>query len=232
MFNDDLNKLKQVVSSINWWHIIDLGNGIVTPGHSDCHNLIKRLKLPENLKGMTVLDVGANDGGYSFEAERRGADRVVASEPYYWGNAYWQVRSKEGFNLARKVLNSKVEDIEIDVYEIIPEKIGKFDIVLFLGVLYHLKEPFTALEKVFSVTQKMLIIETAVDMLEFKEPLMKFYPGSELGGDSSNWWAPNLSCLHQMLCCVGFKRVELVFPLTEEEKKAGRCVFHAYVDAE
>jgi tRNA (mo5U34)-methyltransferase len=136
-----------------------------------------------------VFDIGAWDGFYSFEAERRGAKRVLATDSFTWSGQGWG--SKRGFELARKLLNSKVEDLNIDVMDLSPEKVGMFDVVLFLGVLYHLKHPMLALERVFSVTKELLILDTHVDLLGSKRPAIAFYPGSEVNRDNTNWSGPN-----------------------------------------
>ena len=97
-------------------------------------------------KGLSVLDIGAWDGFFSFECERRGASRVVAADYFSWHGSGWG--TKAGFTLARDVLGSKVEDVDIDVMDLTPERVGTFDLVLFLGVLYHLRHPLLALERV------------------------------------------------------------------------------------
>ena len=135
------------------------------------------------------MDIGAWDGFFSFEAEHRGAKKVLATDSFCWGGSVYG--TKDGFELARKALNSQVEDITIDVNEITPEKIGVFDLVLFLGVLYHMRHPLLALERVSSVAEKQLILETQVDLLQCRYPAMRFYPGSELKNDPTNWWGPN-----------------------------------------
>jgi tRNA (mo5U34)-methyltransferase len=206
--NMDTESLRNEVAKIRWWHRIDLGSGVVTPGEIDSSKLLKRMKLPEDLRGRSVLDIGAWDGFYSFEAERRGADRVLATDSFCWGGPGWG--TKAGFELARQALNSKVEDKEIDVLEITPQRIGTFDLVLFLGVLYHMRHPLLALEKVFSVTGDQLILSTHTSMLHMKQPVMRFYPKGELGGDQTNWWGPNAIAVKDMLKDVGFRRVEII----------------------
>ena len=161
--------------------------------------------MPEDLQGMTVLDIGASDGFFSFEAERRGAKRVLAIDLCSWENA----GGKAGFDLARRVFNSRVEDMVMDVLEISPEKIGTFDLVLFLGVFYHLRHPLLALEKVFSVTKKQLILETHIAMLSVKQPVMRFYPDSELNNGPSNWYGPNIAAIESMLRDVGFQKIKI-----------------------
>jgi tRNA (mo5U34)-methyltransferase len=206
----DINELKKRVSEIGWWHTIDLGNGVITSGHSDNIGMLRRLRMPGDLRGMTVLDIGAFDGFFSFEAERRGAARVVAVDSVEWGAAGWGERKKAGFELARSALGSNVADIEMDVLEISPEKVGVCDLVLLLGVLYHVRHPLLLLERVFRVTGKQLIVETHVDMLGYKRPAAAFYPGREASGDPTNWWGPNPAAVEAMLRTAGFREVALI----------------------
>src|SRR5207244_3092089 len=119
------------VTKINWFHRIDLGHGVVTPGIDDSPAKLARLGLPDDLTGKTVLDVGAWDGFFSFEAERRGARHVLATDAFSWGGGGWG--TKHGFELAHRALGSRVESRWIDVLDLSPETVGTFDLVLFLG---------------------------------------------------------------------------------------------------
>jgi tRNA (mo5U34)-methyltransferase len=203
----DREQLQLEVGRHEWFHAMDLGQGVVTPGRIDvARQTLPRLKLPASLAGKTVLDIGAWDGFFSFEAERRGARRVLATDSHAW------YTRKPAFELARRALGSKVEDCDIDVMDLAPERIGTFDVVLFLGVLYHMRHPMLALEKVLSVCADHLILETVTDLTWTRYPVMRFYPGSELAGDASNWFGPNPAALVGMLKAVGFKRVEIVSP--------------------
>jgi tRNA (mo5U34)-methyltransferase len=220
-------KLKEKIGQIDWYHSIDLGNGIITPGYAKNISPYSEeiIGLPEDLTGMTVLDIGAWDGFYSFAAEKRGASRVLATDWFVWKEL--RKNGKAGFELARRVLNSQVEDLEIDVLDLSPEKVGIFDLVLFLGVLYHLRHPLLALEKVARVTGKQLILETHVDLLELERPAMAFYPGRELNDDPTNWCGPNPAMVKGMLETVGFKKVKIAFgPLKHD--MSTRMVFHAW----
>jgi tRNA (mo5U34)-methyltransferase len=199
--------LKSRVGQIDWFHRIDLGDGIVTPGSDDSPAKLSALQLPP-LKGKTVLDVGAWDGFFSFAAERAGASRVVAVDGPVWDNRTWG--SKAGFELAREALGSRVEDRQLNVYEITPERVGIFDVVLFLGVLYHVEDPILALKRLAAVTGELLVVETAMDFVWTKRPAAAFYPGKELGGDRTNWWGPNASAVIGMLKTAGFSDVELL----------------------
>ena len=166
--------LASKAEAIRWYHTIDLGGGVVTRGIDDSPSVSRGSTLPASLAGLTVLDIGAWDGFFSFEAERRGAARVVAADYFSWHGGGWG--SKAGFELARQTLGSKVEDVDIDVMDLSPERVGQFDVVFFLGVLYHLRHPLLALERVASVTRKLLILETVVDMVGIGRPALAFYP--------------------------------------------------------
>jgi tRNA (mo5U34)-methyltransferase len=200
--------LRSRVAALRWYHTIDLGGGVVTAGADDTPQRLAKLDLPQSLTGMTVLDIGAWDGFFSFECERRGASRVVAADYYSWSASGWGTKS--GFLLAREVLGSRVEDIDIDVMDLSPERVGTFDLVLFLGVLYHLRHPLLALERVASVTRQTLVLETVVDMVGYGRPAVAFYPARELNNDPTNWWGPNAPAVHGMLTAVGFERVRTV----------------------
>jgi tRNA (mo5U34)-methyltransferase len=195
-------------AEIEWFHSIELAPGLKTRGSDDTARRLDILHLPEDLSGKTVLDIGAWDGFFSFEAERRGAARVVALDSHAW--MLREGEGKAGFELARDALGSRVEDVTMEVLDISPERLGHFDVVLFLGVLYHMRHPLLALEKVASVTDELLIVETHVDMLQTRKPAMAMYPGHELGFDPTNWWGPNPEAVAAMVRDVGFEHVDVV----------------------
>ena len=202
-------ELLKEINSLYWWHTIDLGNGIVTPGRDPTGERIAQAGIPDDLTGKTVIDIGAWDGAFSFECERRGARRVLAVDEFIWvGKNPW-VTGKAGFELARKVLNSKVEDLVCDVYDLCPERVGTFDVAIFLGVLYHLKHPLLALERVASVCSDMLICGSHIDCVAEQRPAIAFYPNRELNDDPSNWCGPNIPALEAMLRTAGFRNVKL-----------------------
>ena len=203
----NVEDVRRRVGEIYWTHTLDLGNGITTPGLWPPLDLTLT-GCPKDLRGMSVLDLCAADGGCSFQAERLGAASVLATDSKLWGG--WPGTSKAAFDFAREVLNSKVESKYLDVLDHSPETVGVFDLVLFIGVLYHMRHPLLALERVFSVTGKQAIIESHVDMLHYDRPAMAFYPGDELNGDASNWWGPNVAAVEAMLKVVGFQKVKLI----------------------
>jgi tRNA (mo5U34)-methyltransferase len=205
------DQLRAEADKIAWYHTMDIGS-LRTKGSDNTPSQLQGIQMPDSLAGLTVLDVGAWDGFYSFEAERRGAKRVLATDRQAWRSAEtlgWGT-GKAGFEFARRALSSQVEDLEIDVYDISPRTVGMHDVVFFLGVLYHLKDPLGALERVASVTNKLLIVETAVDLMRLRRPALAFYPGRELNGDPTNWFAPNVACVEAMLRVCGFRRVQCV----------------------
>ncbi|MGH3579377.1 MAG: hypothetical protein ACRDU0_17710, partial [Mycobacterium sp.] len=159
------------VDAIPWFHSIDLGNGVVTKGVSEAQ--IPDDRFP-SFGGLSVLDIGAWDGYYSFMAERLGASRVVALDHYAWGvdimarGEYWtdcaaagtlpdqsrdltefwrpELPGRRGFDFAAAALGSRVEPRLADFATMDLSGLGAFDVVLYLGVLYHMKEPLTCLE--------------------------------------------------------------------------------------
>ena len=223
--------MQDELKKINWFHRIDLGNGVTTPGFDDSATKLGQVRLPADLSGKSVLDIGAWDGFFSFEAERRGARRVVALD-----GGVWRVGSigKAGFEFARKVLDSKVEDVEMEVSEISVERLGQFDLVLFLGVLYHLPDPVSSFLKVASVAAREIIIETHVDMVEQAVSSIALYAGDECANDPTNWCGPNQAAVEAMLRLAGFKTIKS-FPVTpvcytvagRKPNQYGRQVFHA-----
>lgn len=184
---------------------MELCPGVWTPGSMDAAKRLPGLGIPDDLTGRTVLDIGAWDGFFSFEAERRGARDVVALDSYAWDGSRWG--NKACFELARRTLGSHVRDVEMALLDLSPATVGLFDVVLFLNVLYHVRHPLLALEKIFAVTGDLLILETHVDLLDTARPAMVFYPAREFADDPTNWWGPNTALVEAMLRDVGFTKV-------------------------
>jgi tRNA (mo5U34)-methyltransferase len=226
-----------------WFHSIELAPGVVTPGRLSAAWFAERLadlRLPD-LNGKSVLDIGAYDGYYSFAAEQRGASSVVALDHYAWfadsvpymkewreswrtgtpipaphETRYWrpdELPGRRPFDRAREVLRSKVEPVVGDFMVMDLSTLGQFDVVLFLGILYHLEDPLSAIRRLFSVTKPggLAIIATmAVEFPEIDIPVCEFFPGAELNNDASNWWAPNAKALEGFCTAAGFRRVEIL----------------------
>jgi tRNA (mo5U34)-methyltransferase len=190
---------RQEFESRGWWHSFDLPDGQRIDGVCKIEGLRKRLEqypIPEDLRGARVLDIGAWDGWYSFEMERRGAE-VLAID--CWDNPR--------FHQVHAALGSRVEYRQMDVYELRPDVLGRFDIVLFMGVLYHLKHPLLGLERVCSVSAELVAVDSFI-LAEEQRPVMEFYETDEFGGQTDNWCAPSLPCLMALCRAAGFARVE------------------------
>ncbi len=196
------SELVEDLAERGWYHSIELPDGRTIAGlHAAAHlqARLDRFGLPEDLRGKRVLDIGAWDGWFSFAMERRGA-AVVAVD----------VVERDTFRRARELLDSKVEFVVSDVVQLSPERLGHFDIVLFLGVLYHLKHPLLALEKVCALTTDIACVESYVtdDGDLAAAPTMEFYETDELVGRMDNWVGPNTSCLMAFCRTAGFAQVD------------------------
>jgi tRNA (mo5U34)-methyltransferase len=197
------------MSRIEWFHSFEFPDGSSVAGIRPLARLRAEAisVFSEPVRGKTVLEIGAWDGYFSFEAERRGAAQVHATDHFCWSGPGWG--TKAGFDFAHAKLGSRIDATDADVFEVVPERFGTYDVVLFLGVLYHLKNPLQALELLYRLTNEFAVIETHVDGLQIPEPVMRFYLGPELNNDPTNFWAPNLLCLRNMLMEVGFKRLKM-----------------------
>ena len=230
----DAAQLQAEVDSFAWYHSIDLGNGVVTKGQSVMAEMVTEAQLPD-FRGRTVLDIGAWDGYYSFLAERRGASRgrarslrlgrrlhrphavlermlrtrraagPVARHPDFWRA---DLPGRRGFDLAHRVLNSRVEPVVADFTTVDVSTLGTFDIVLYLGVLYHMKEPLTCLERLRAVTREIAVIETEAAQVPGNagRSLLELHAGSELNADFGNWYVPTVEALCALVRAAGFAR--------------------------
>lgn len=192
-----------------WHHSYELPGGVWTKGPFKPGDRLARIGLPERLDGKTVLDVGAWDGFYTFECERRGAQVTSADT---WNPEH--LVTSEGYAIAHRVLKSSAKPVQVSVHDLDPAVHGRFDVVLFLGVLYHLTNPFEALQKLRAVTKHTLIVETASDMRLTSTPALGFYPGSELENDNTNWFAPNAQALEGMCRAAGFREAKLYWQMS------------------
>lgn len=215
------DELKAAVAALPWYHRIELPGGIVTNGWAPIG--VGNYSLPADLTGKRVLDVGAWDGFWTFEALKRGAEYVVAIDDF--SNTIWkgEQRSWDQFDLCSTALGvtDRCDRKELSVYDV--ETLGSFDVVLFFGVLYHLRHPLLALEKLAAVTREMICVESAI--LDHHSPyrdgkgepfkaggygdsmVMEFYPDDQYGENPTNWWVPTLRTLTTMMRVAGFKDV-------------------------
>jgi tRNA (mo5U34)-methyltransferase len=202
---------QQVEAEPYWFQRIELLPGLHSPGWSD--PLVEKLPyygLPDDLTGKRVLDVGCAEGFFSFEAERRGAREVIAIDSC--------PDSVRRFNLARAARRSHATAFLMNVYDLDRDRLGTFDLMLFYGVLYHLKHPQYALERIRDVCTGELRLQT----LTHEEPSLKgvpwarYYPHGMMSGkqnelyDVTVFWAFNSACCLAMLDHVGFTDLEIV----------------------
>jgi len=213
--------MAEQASGIKWFHQIPLDNTFTTPGLDASAEKCSHLNLPAQLAGKSVIDIGSWDGFFSFECERRGASRVVSTDDFVWKH----VGTKDaGYNFAHSALRSRAQKVLCSVEELDRQRLGTFDIVLMLGVLYHAPDPLGYLRKARSLCSHMLLLETHVDMLDCPRPAIAYYEGSSLNNDATNFWGPNTAAVVGMLKDSGFTRVE-----PQSVFWGTRQAFHAFV---
>lgn len=232
--------LERVADIGFWYHRIELPGGIVTPGMNPLHP--PSYRLPDDLTGMRVLDVGAWDGYWTFEALKRGAREVVAIDDFsdFLGSLKPEDRHAwKSFDLCREALGyeeSICKRQEISVYDVTPEKLGGlFDLVLCFGTLYHLRHPLLGLDKLSSVCKGQIIVESQIcdDYSPYRGGLGHGYPGNqmvaeffptvELAGNITNWWAPSLQCLAGLVYAAGFTERIDAWKLQDQPTQIGHC---------
>ena len=200
-----------------WYHTIDLGSGIVTPGWFDLRPVVSRMPWPD-VRGMRCLDVGTYDGFLAFELERRGAREVVATD--IDDHLLWDWLPEEraggpqllaelagperghGFRIAADALGSSVERRSLSVYDLTPERVGTFELVVMGSLLLHLRDPMGALEAIRSVCEGAFLSAETIDL-----PLSRLHPRrplARLKGVRSQWWVPNVAGHRRMLTVAGF----------------------------
>jgi len=206
-----------------WFHNIDL-NGVQTaPDHflGDYPRIkFQRFAhaIPADLSGKTVLDIGCNGGFYAIEMKRRGADRVVAvdHDERYLAQA----------RFAAEVMGADIEFRQLSVYDVATLR-ETFDLVIFMGVLYHLRHPLLALDLIREhVAGDLMIFQSMLRGTQEVEPVADDYPFSAADhferpgyprmvfvenkycGDETNWWIPNRAGAEAMLRSSGFQVID------------------------
>jgi tRNA (mo5U34)-methyltransferase len=209
-----------------------------TPHHF--YDELRRLHLPR-VANKSVLDIGAWDGFYTFHAEHLGASRVVALDHYAWSidfgkaSAYttnqrvkgqpirafhtlpevWDpvgLPGKRGFDLAYQLRDSHAAVVVDDFMTMDLAPLGSFDVVLFLGVIYHLEEPLRALRRLRQVTRGVAVIESEAvsPLLGGNQPLWRFVGGAQLNHDPTIFWVPTAEGLRVMCLAAGFSAAQIV----------------------
>lgn len=163
--------------------------------------------------------------------------RAAGARPRLWGPAcaWWdpeRLPGKRAFDAAKAARASRVEPVVADFMTCDLASLGTFDVTLFLGVLYHLTDPLTALRRVRSVTRELAVVETAAVAIEGQDrPLLEFAPGAEIKNDPTNWVVPNEAGAIALVRAAGFEQVTPVARLFHEERSPGvtdfRLVLHA-----
>jgi tRNA (mo5U34)-methyltransferase len=212
---------------LNWHHSIALPNGQIIAGWKSLEVMKQQYDMtfgPLDLKGKSVLDLGTWSGAFAVEAARRGAAKVVGVDYVTWRPPFTYGREAFDFVVAASGFQIEGVELDLDATPLSLGHLGSFDIVLFLGVFYHLKDPIAAIREINKITRETLVIETyhALELAP-KPPAMIFYPGRELANDPTNWWAPNISCVESLLTTFEFPRV-----VVTDGSAPNRKVFHAY----
>ena len=227
------DELRKHVAQHAWYHVIDLGHGIQTPGTYDLRSVIQHYGLPDSMTGQSVLDVGPGHGFFSFEFERRGAASVTTAELAAWAEHDASPALKDEFDrsgatrladgsvdrylhgalgLAIHARRSKVQRRFCNVYDLSPERVGLHDLVFCASVLLHVTDPLRALYGIRRVTGRQAIICTGIDnTLEFVHQARALFLGTP---DGQAFWFPTMTCLERMALAAGFSRVERVSTFT------------------
>ena len=213
---------RRIADLAPWFHNMNLAGVPTAPTHflGDYPNVKWRRfahALPEDLTGRSVLDIGCNAGFYSFEMKRRGAERVVGidDDERYLAQA----------RFAAEIEGADVEFRKLSVYDVALLR-ERFDLVLFMGVMYHLRHPLLALDLIHEhVAGDLLAFQSMLRGSDEVEPIAADYPFSEVAhfdrpgypklhfiergyaGDWTNWWAPNNACAEAILRSAGFQIV-------------------------
>ena len=206
-----------------FYHAMDLPGFGLVPAHWDLRGRFDEYIGSVDLRGKSVLDVGTATGFLSFEAEKRGAARVVSfdqsdgaeqkflpfkDKPYYRDHAKWAEeyraeieRWKNAYWLSHRLLGSKSEVFYGDIYEL-PNELGEFDIAIIGSVLEHLSDPITALGSVARLTKERMVIVTP--LLETDEPMARFEGNAANPDADFTWWIFSLGVYREVLAMLGF----------------------------
>lgn len=223
-----------------WFHSFAFPDGERVDGIKPLESLREEADLifPTPLQDRSVLDIGAWDGFFSFQAEQRGAADVLATDHFCWSGEGWG--DKRGFNHAHRRFGSRVRSLDLDVADHSVDELGQFDTVLLLGVLYHVTDPYRTLEAAAAMSRDHLVIETVTALRHEPVPAMRLFTELELDRDSTNYWAPNILALREMCRRFGFSRFQVLpdtldnqgwrkwaMPFRRKDRYR-RAIFHAW----
>lgn len=226
-----MSELGEAIDAVPlWYHTMELGPGHATPGYFDLRPVVERMPWPD-VRGKRCLDVGTYDGYLAFELERRGAAEVVALDIPNHDDWDWppDVRAQDGeelaklagpekgagFRTAREALGSRVEKLDMSVYDLSPERVGTFDVVVCGSLLLHLRDPLRALEGIRAVCDDLFLSSEEVDLrLSVAHPRRAL---ARLNGSGAQlqWWVPNVAGHRRMVYAAGFDVVRQTAPYSE-----------------
>jgi tRNA (mo5U34)-methyltransferase len=216
-----------VESNPLWYHTIEVAPGVLTPGWFDLRSVMDRIPWPD-LRGKRCLDVATYDGSLAFEMERRGAAEVWATDVPNHDDWDWMPRERDkgveylaavagqkgrGFEIAAEMLGSKVQRRFVNVYDLDPQEMGQFDVVVCGSLLLHLRDPFRALAGIRRMCNGVFVSIEVFDALSSvigrKRPILY------LEGDEGRWTIPNLAGQRKMLEVAGFDVLTVGKPFAE-----------------
>ena len=210
-----------------WYHTLELAPGVVTPGWFDLRPTVDLLPWPE-VSGKRCLDVGTYDGFLAFELERRGAAEVVATDISSHQDWDWPPRRSQrgselleelaggekgrGFEVAKEALGSSVERTIVSVYDLEPEAIGTFDVVVCGSLLLHLRDPLRALAAIRSVCEGHFLSMEEIDLVLTLRHRRRPVPRLDGVSNLLHWFVPNAAAHRRMLEAAGFELVRWTKP--------------------
>ena len=182
---------KLVASLPHWHHTFEIAPGITTPGTYAPHFMWEYLNLVDRCKGKRVLDVGASDGFFSKMLRASGAAEVVSVD--------YRAKETGGFGIMERLSGEAFDYRQMNVYDLNVEELGQFDIILFLGVLYHLPDMLRAIYVIRKLCRGKMFLETLTHEFGIDRPLALYMKAASGGGDPTNFWSPNRACVLDML---------------------------------
>ncbi|MEM9559871.1 MAG: DUF1698 domain-containing protein [Planctomycetota bacterium] len=226
-----------IASRIGWYHSVDLRPGLTTPGGRAWEHRSRVFDYASLVRGKSVLDVGAMEGGDTFAAEDAGASRVVAADVDHYlqydlglndawdeqvdrlhtarasgPDALWAFSNakRAGFDLCARVRGTAAERVTSSVYDLDPTTHGTFDVTFCFGLLYHLRHPLLALDRLFALTGETMLISCQIDPEPKGDAAALSYYAGPWRGSRTNWFVPTYTTLIGWLSDVGFARMTIV----------------------
>jgi tRNA (mo5U34)-methyltransferase len=206
-----------------WYHTFELPGGVVTEGFYDHRRILHKFPFPKTLAGKRCLDLASSDGLFAFEMAQRGGEvwsvdlDDTTQQDWQAGNGTDRTRgtgrARQAFEIVRSELGLHVERVNMNIYDVSPRDLGRFDFVFMGNILLHLSDPARALQAARSVTAGSFlsfeIISLALTLLRPRTPC-----GQLAGQDGAQqWWTANLAGHQRLLRGAGFEVVDSRFPL-------------------